>query len=37
MKRVETARDAIGDDIVLVDACALDLETSLEFASELRI
>ena len=38
MKRVEAARDAIGDDIVLmVDAnCALDLETSLEFATELE-
>ncbi|GIS63823.1 MAG: hypothetical protein CM1200mP3_00710 [Chloroflexota bacterium] len=33
MKRVEAARKAVGDEIVLmVDAnCALDLDTSLEF------
>ena len=34
MKRVEAARDAIGEDAtLLVDAnCALDLPTALEFA-----
>ena len=38
MKRVEASRDAIGPDVVLmVDAnCALDLETSLRFASALE-
>ncbi|MEC7749232.1 MAG: mandelate racemase/muconate lactonizing enzyme family protein [Chloroflexota bacterium] len=37
MRRVEAARKAIGDDAtLLVDAnCALDLETSLEFARQL--
>ena len=36
--RVEAAREAVGDDVVLmVDAnCALNLEQSLEFARELR-
>ena len=38
MKRVEAARKAVGDDVVLmVDAnCALDLDTSLEFSDELE-
>ena len=38
MKRVEAARKAVGDDVVLMaDAnCALNLETSLEFADELK-
>ena len=37
LRRVEAARAAVGDDVVLmVDAnCALDLQTSLEFADEL--
>ena len=38
MKRVEASRDAVGPDVALmVDAnCALDLETSLRFASALE-
>ena len=37
MKRVEAAREAVGDNVILmVDAnCALDLSTSLEFTNEL--
>ena len=37
MRRVEAARKAVGDDVILMaDAnCALDLQTSLEFADEL--
>ena len=38
MRRVEAARQAVGDDVTLmVDAnCALDLGTSLEFADQLK-
>ena len=38
MRRVEAARQAVGDDVTLmVDAnCALDLATSLEFADQLK-